>query len=80
MNIAFGDYDLSYTDEEAELIITLWNEGTSLPEIAAEVRPTKWGLRDTEQGQWEVYIILGDLARLGRLEQREGGLLGGLGS
>jgi len=79
MNIAFGDYDLSYTGEEAEKIIELWNKGASLPKIATEVRPTKWGLRDTEQGQWEVYIILGDLARLGRLEQREGGLSGGLG-
>ncbi len=64
--IALMDMDLSWYADEVSRIIELWNAGAPLEHMAKEMA------RDPD----EVGILLLDLARGKRIENREGGVFG----
>lgn len=64
--IALEKLDFSWYRLEVEHVRLLWEEGLHLADIAREV------VRDPD----EVTVLLMDLARRGKIEQREGGAYG----
>ena len=66
--IACDGMDFSWYPAEVERVIADYNTGLSLAEMAANV-----GGRDID----ELFILLLDLARQGKIKARPGGVLGG---
>jgi hypothetical protein len=64
--IACGDYDFSWKQEHLKLAALYWNEGMSLPEIAAKFK----------RRQEEVLLLMVDLSAQGKIRGRAGGILG----
>lgn len=65
---ALEDLDISFTPAEVQRVIWMWEHGQSFLEIAEALRPG-------EDGQYEVFALLMDLARKGKIEKRPGGIL-----
>jgi hypothetical protein len=64
--IACGDYDFSWRPEQVKSVISSWEEGLPLPEIAAKFKPR----------QEEALLLLVDMAARRRIKARPGGILG----
>jgi len=75
--IALEDLDFTWYSDEIEKVIELWNQGANVVEIAEKVRKAPWFMHSKDHGQYEVVILLMDLARREKIEPRPGGLLGG---
>ena len=70
LHICLADLDFSWFPAEVEQVASLWRQGVSLVDIAAEVRGKGADAVD------ETALLVWDLARRGKVERRPGGVLG----
>ena len=74
--VVLEDLDFSWFQSEINQVAEMWEEGASLAEIAATVRPPRRGLKTKADTEDEVALLIFHLAREGRIEPRTGGLWG----
>ena len=64
--IILPDLDFFWLDEDAEKVLQLWNQGKPLEEMSH--------VRGGKNAEYETYLLLVDLAHMGKLPERKGGL------
>lgn len=68
----FEELDLTWTEEELETAIKLYNMGFNIIDMARLLRP----VLDSTDGQWEVILLIQYLIYTGKVDKRRGGILG----
>ncbi|MTI83464.1 MAG: hypothetical protein FH756_06050 [Firmicutes bacterium] len=64
--VILEDLDFAWRPSEQSRAVVMWNDGTNIPNMARELK----------RQQDEVLMLVVHLARRGKIESRQGGLLG----